>query len=79
MNSQESMKKENSVGNYFKSLKDKVNENTAATGQKSQSPETYVAGLARRLNNKIVARNPQNVQLRKDKWNKSYLAEQIST
>ena len=79
VNSQESMKKENSVGNYFKSLKDKVNENTAATGQKSQTPETYVAGLARRLNNKIVARNPQNVQLRKDKWNKSYLAEQIST
>lgn len=67
---------EGSVADYLNSLKSKVTENTNVSGKNNQTPERYVAGLARKINNQIVARNPDNVKLRKDKWDKSYLADQ---
>lgn len=72
-------KNENTEGNvadYLNGLKSKVTENTNVSGKNNQTPDRYVAGLARKINNKIVARNPENVKLRKNKWDKSYLADQ---
>lgn len=64
------------MADYLNGLKSKVTENTNVSGKNNQTPDRYVAGLARKINNKIVARNPENVKLRKNKWDKSYLADQ---
>ncbi|XP_062587394.1 mucin-3B-like [Saccostrea cucullata] len=70
----ESTQNTGSMGNYWKSLKEKVYKNTADIDK--QTSESYVADLARKINNKRIARDPENIKKRKKKWQKSYLAEQ---